>query len=61
MIAFNVGVEIGQLLALGLILIAMRWWRSTSSFTRHAFTANFVLMACGLTLAGYQSTGFLTQ
>jgi hypothetical protein len=61
MIAFNVGVEIGQLLALSLILIAMRWWRSTASFTRHAFTANFALMACGFILAGYQFTGFLAR
>jgi len=61
MIAFNVGVEIGQLLALGLILVAMRWWRSTASFARHAFTSNFVLMACGFLLAGYQFTGFLAR
>jgi hypothetical protein len=59
MIAFNVGVEIGQLLAL--ILIAMRWWRTTASFARHAFTSNFALMACGFILAGYQLTGFLTR
>lgn len=61
MIAFNVGVEIGQLLALSLILIAMRYWRTTGSFVRHAFTSNFVLMACGFMLAGYQFTGFLTR
>jgi hypothetical protein len=61
MIAFNVGVEIGQLLALSLIFVAMRWWRNTSSFTRHAFTSNFALMACGFILAGYQFTGFLTR
>ena len=61
MIAFNVGVEIGQLLAFALILIAMRWWRTTTSFTRHAFTANFALMTCGFILAGYQFTGFLIR
>jgi len=61
MIAFNVGVEIGQLLALSLILIAMRYWRSTASFMRHAHTSNCTLMACGFLLAGYQFTGFLTQ
>jgi hypothetical protein len=53
--------EIGQLLALSLILIAMRWWRTTASFARHAFTSNFALMACGFILAGYQLTGFLTR
>ena len=36
LIAFNVGVEIGQLLALGAILIAMGFWRRTASFARHA-------------------------
>ena len=61
MIAFNIGVEIGQLLALSLILIAMRYWRSTASFMRHALAANFVLFASGLMLAGYQFTGFLTR
>jgi hypothetical protein len=61
MVSFNVGVEIGQLLALGLILIAMRWWRGTASFVRHAVTANFALMACGFTLAGYQFTGYLIR
>ncbi|SFM87347.1 HupE/UreJ family protein [Rugamonas rubra] len=61
MVAFNVGVEIGQLLALSMILIAMRYWRSTTSFARHAATGNFVLMTSGLILAGFQFTGFLTK
>lgn len=61
MIAFNVGVEIGQLLALGMILVVMRYWRSTSSFTRHAFTGNVVLMTAGFVLAGFQFTGFLLK
>ena len=61
MIAFNVGVELGQLLALGMILAAMRYWRSTPSFGRHALTGNFALMAAGFILAGYQFTGFLSQ
>ncbi len=61
MIAFNVGVEIGQLLALGMILVVMRYWRSTPSFGRYAVTANLALMAAGFTLAGYQFTGFLIK
>jgi hypothetical protein len=44
LISFNVGVEIGQMLALAAILIAMSYWRWTKSFSRHAFTANAVLM-----------------
>jgi hypothetical protein len=61
MVAFNVGVELGQLLALGMILVAMRYWRSTPSFGRHALTGNFALMAAGFILAGYQFTGFIIQ
>jgi hypothetical protein len=38
MIAFKVGVEIGRLPALSLILIAMRWWRSTTSLIRRAYS-----------------------
>ncbi|MGV8617430.1 HupE/UreJ family protein, partial [Pseudomonas aeruginosa] len=38
LIAFNVGVEIGQLLALGTILILMGYLRRTASFWRHAYT-----------------------
>ena len=58
LLAFNVGVEIGQLLALGMILIAMGFWRRTGSFMRHAFAANTVLMAAGFMLVGYQLVGF---
>lgn len=57
LIAFNIGVEIGQLLALGGILIVMGYWRRTSSFMRHAFIANTVLMALGFLLVGYQIAG----
>lgn len=58
LLAFNVGVEIGQLLALGMILIVMGFWRRTGSFMRHAFAANTVLMAAGFMLVGYQLVGF---
>ncbi len=58
LIAFNVGVEIGQLLALSAILILMGYWRRTTSFMRHAFAANAILMAAGFLLVGYQLAGF---
>lgn len=58
LIAFNVGVELGQLIALGLILIIMGFWRRTASFTRYAYTANVALMAGGFIFVGYQMTGF---
>jgi hypothetical protein len=60
LIAFNIGVEVGQILALSAILVAMGYWRRTPSFTRHASLANIVLMLAGLSLAGYQLFGFFT-
>ena len=57
-VSFNVGVEIGQFLALGAILIGITYWRMHPSFMRQAFTANAVVMACGFLLIGYQLTGY---
>ncbi len=57
-LAFNVGVELGQLLALSAILIAMGFWRRTDAFARQAFAANAVLMTAGFVLIGYQLTGY---
>lgn len=59
LIAFNVGVELGQLLALGLILIVMGFWRRTPSFARHAYSANTLMMMLGFLLMGYQITGLI--
>jgi hypothetical protein len=58
LIAFNVGVEIGQLLALSAILIAMSYWRRTKSFAKHAYTGNVVVMSAGFLLMGYQLAGY---
>ena len=58
MLAFNVGVEIGQLLALAAILIVMGFWRRTVVFARQAFAANALLMTAGFVLAGYQLVGY---
>ena len=58
-VSFNVGVEIGQLLALTAVLIALTFWRTRSGFLRHAFATNAALMAAGFLLAGYQMTGYL--
>ncbi|WP_437179315.1 HupE/UreJ family protein [Pseudomonas oryzihabitans] len=61
LLAFNVGVEIGQLLALSAILIVMGYWRRTASFWRHAYTANVAMMSAGFLLMGFQITGFITS
>jgi len=58
LLAFNVGVEVGQLLALAAILIVMGFWRRTNAFWRQAYTANVVMMSMGFILMGYQITGF---
>ena len=57
LVAFNVGVELGQLIALAIILIAMGFWRQTGGFIRHAYGANVALMAGGFVFVGYQLTG----
>jgi hypothetical protein len=61
LLAFNVGVEIGQLLALAVILIGMGYWRRTSSFLRYAYTANAVMMSAGFILVGMQLTGYFVS
>ncbi|HXG55147.1 MAG TPA: HupE/UreJ family protein, partial [Vicinamibacterales bacterium] len=60
-VAFNVGVEAGQFLALGAILIAMAYWRRTASFQRQAFASNVVIMTCGFVLLGYQLAGYFIE
>jgi hypothetical protein len=61
MVSFNVGVEIGQFLALGAILLVMNFWRGTASFLRHAYATNVALMTAGFVLAGYQFAGALVR
>lgn len=58
-VAFNIGVEAGQILGLSAILIAMGFWRRSSGFTRHAYAANVAVMTCGFVLVGYQLTGYI--
>jgi len=60
-VSFNVGVEIGQGLALSAILIALGYWRTHRSFAHHAFAANAVVMACGFLLVGYQLSGYVLE
>jgi hypothetical protein len=58
-LSFNVGVEIGQALALTGVLIALSFWRSRPGYLQHAFATNTLLMAGGFILVGYQVTGYL--
>ncbi len=59
LIYFNIGVEIGQLIALGWILILVGFWRLHPGYYRHAFATNVAIMAAGFVLMGYQITGYL--
>jgi hypothetical protein len=57
-ISFNVGVEIGQVLALTAILIALTYWRTKQGFLRYAFLTNALLIFGGFLLIGYQLSGY---
>jgi len=59
-VSFNVGVEIGQFLALAAVLLALTAWRGRASFLRHAFVTNTALMTGGFILTGYHLMGYLT-
>nr|WP_297348402.1 HupE/UreJ family protein [uncultured Glaciecola sp.] len=58
MIAFNIGVELGQFMALAFILIAINFWRKLPSFQRFSIATNTMLMSAGLMLIGLQLTGY---
>ena len=60
LLAFNVGVEIGQLLALAAILVVMTRWRATPSFARQAYAVNVLMMTAGFALMGFQIAGLVT-
>lgn len=57
-LSFNIGVEIGQVLALTVVLIALGYWRTRPDFLRRAYATNAALMTAGFIFVGYQMTGF---
>jgi hypothetical protein len=60
-VSFNVGVEIGQGLALMAVLIALSYWRTRPGFLQHAFLTNSLLMLGGFILVGHQLTGYFIE
>jgi HupE/UreJ protein len=60
-VSFNVGVEIGQVIALTWVLAVLTYWRTRPGFLRHAVAINGVLMACGFLLIGYQLSGYFLE
>jgi hypothetical protein len=60
-LAFNIGVEVGQGLALTAVLLAISYWRRHPGFFKHSFATNTLLMMGGFVLMGYQLTGYFRQ
>lgn len=61
LLAFNVGVEVGQLLALFVILIVMGYWRRSANFMQQATYANWVMVILGVMLTYVQVAGYLAS
>lgn len=61
LVSFNIGVEMGQVIALSFILILMTFWRRSPSFHRSILLANALLMCAGLVLTGYQLAGYFSE
>ncbi|MBB5037561.1 HupE/UreJ family protein [Prosthecobacter dejongeii] len=62
-LSFNVGVEVGQIIALAVMGLFLAQWRTRPSFLQFSKAANVLLMAAGLLLLlmqlhGYQHTRF---
>jgi hypothetical protein len=62
-LSFNLGVEVGQILALSVMLFLLSGWRKTESFKTFGKAANVGLMALGallllMQLHGYQHSSF---
>lgn len=61
LLAFNVGVEVGQLMALFVILIVMGYWRKSPNFMRQASVANIVMVFLGVLLTYQQVAGYIAS
>lgn len=61
LLAFNVGVEVGQLLALFVILIVMGYWRRSPNFMTQATYANWIMVTLGIMLTYVQVAGYLAS
>ena len=60
-ISFNIGVEIGQILALSAVFLLLSVWRTSPSYLRNSFITNSALMTGGFLLAGFQISAYLFQ
>jgi hypothetical protein len=61
LLSFNVGVELGQLLALFVILIVMGYWRRSPNFMRQGTLANIIMAGLGVLLTYQQIAGYIAS
>lgn len=57
-LSFNIGVEIGQIIALAIMLLIISGWRKTKSFAQFSTVSNAGLIAAGVFLFMMQMHGF---
>jgi hypothetical protein len=57
-LSFNLGVEVGQVLALGVMVVILTGWRHTASFQRFSRVCNAGLVAAGVLLLLFQLHGY---
>jgi hypothetical protein len=57
-VSFNVGVELGQIVALTVMLFVLAAWRKTESFRKFSFAANSALIFAGVLLLLMQLHGY---
>jgi len=62
-LSFNLGVELGQIVALSIMLVVLTAWRKTKSFQKFSAAANVLLMFLGgllllMQLHGYQHSQY---
>ncbi len=60
-VSFNVGVELGQAVALTAVLALLTVWRTRPGYLRHAFVTNTMLMCAGFLLIGYQLSAYVLE
>jgi len=61
LIAFNIGVELGQLFALTFVLIFLSFWRRYQSYLKFSTVSNTLLMSSGIMLTMFQLYGYFAN
>ena len=60
-LSFNVGVELGQIVALSIMLLILSRWRKTASFNTFSTSANILLLCVGFLLLLAQLQGYYSN